>query len=219
LKSSPGHDCSGSREFTSKAVAASCLLKNSIRLRLKICDRVTSCLAQKASTAASIVLGRRKPVVGSDICNVFLLGINGGRYVLGLVSSLISGRDITVSGQAISPQPSSMAKPPWLHQRDKPDKAIYLWIYLCSETNKPSSVGSTIPPRLLSQHGYLTQYFSKPQLLWVQTPGKRDVRCALWASNSPISVAQETRAVLLNHQFSVSGFGRREGWASLRFLL
>jgi hypothetical protein len=55
-------------------------------LRLKICDRVTSCLAQKASTVASIVLGSRKPVVGSDSFNVFLLAINGGRYDFFLVS-------------------------------------------------------------------------------------------------------------------------------------
>jgi hypothetical protein len=48
-------------------------------LRLNICDRVTSCLAQKASTVASIVLGNRKPVIGSDIFNVFLLVTNAGR--------------------------------------------------------------------------------------------------------------------------------------------
>ena len=48
-------------------------------LRLNICDRVTSCLAQKASTVASIVLGSRNPVVGLDIFNVFLPAINGGR--------------------------------------------------------------------------------------------------------------------------------------------
>ena len=54
-------------------------------LRLNICDRVTSCLAQKASTATSIGLGSLKPVVGSDIFNVFLLAINGGRYDFFLV--------------------------------------------------------------------------------------------------------------------------------------
>jgi hypothetical protein len=50
-------------------------------LRLKICDRVTSCLAQKASTVASIVLGSRKTVVGSDSFNVFLLAIDGDAMI------------------------------------------------------------------------------------------------------------------------------------------
>ena len=54
-------------------------------LHLNICDRVTSCLAQKASTAASIGLGSRNPVIGSDIFNVFLLAINGGCYDFFLV--------------------------------------------------------------------------------------------------------------------------------------
>jgi len=54
-------------------------------LRLNICDRVTSCLVQKESTVASIVLGSRNPAIGSDIFNVFLLAINGGRYDFFLV--------------------------------------------------------------------------------------------------------------------------------------
>ena len=50
-------------------------------LRLNICDLVTSCLAQKASTVANIVLGSLKPVVGSDIFNVLLLTINGDAVI------------------------------------------------------------------------------------------------------------------------------------------
>ena len=57
-------------------------------LRRKHWDRVKSCCLQKESTTASIVLGSRNPVMGSDIFNVFYLGINGGRYdfLLGLAA-------------------------------------------------------------------------------------------------------------------------------------
>jgi hypothetical protein len=54
-------------------------------LRLNNCDLVTSYLAQKAFTVASIGFGSRNPVAGSDIFNVFLPAINGGRYDFFLV--------------------------------------------------------------------------------------------------------------------------------------
>jgi hypothetical protein len=60
-------------------------------LRLNICDCVTSCCWQKEPTAASIVLGSLKPVVGSDSLNVFLLAINDGRYDLFLITALWLG--------------------------------------------------------------------------------------------------------------------------------
>jgi hypothetical protein len=63
-------------------IVSSCLLRNSIMLRLKNCERVTSCCAHNESTAASIVLGSRKPVVGSDIFNVILLAINSHAMIL-----------------------------------------------------------------------------------------------------------------------------------------
>jgi hypothetical protein len=69
----------------SAVIGKFCVFRYSMLLRRKTCDRVTSCLAQKGSTAASIVLGSRNPVVGSEIVNVFPLAINGGRYDFFLV--------------------------------------------------------------------------------------------------------------------------------------
>ena len=45
-------------------------------LRRNTCDRVKSCCTQIASTFASIVFGRPKPVIGSDIFNVVLLFVD-----------------------------------------------------------------------------------------------------------------------------------------------
>ena len=79
-KRSIGHVLCGSGGFTSVVIVTFCLLKYSMTLRRKTCDRVKSCSAQIASTVARIVFGILKAVAGSDSFNVILLVVDNGIY-------------------------------------------------------------------------------------------------------------------------------------------